>query len=183
MENQSKSPLLRLPGEIRNLIYEYALGGNTINIGFETYRTTYKSNKPREVVPIFKYHCTVFNKPTNPFKMGYPSQVKISSNFTTLHNICRQLYLETDILPYQLNIMSFSSYNVMFNLLFMEKRLSRRQLDAITQVMLPDALPQPNLLTYLGNLNTVALAHSLPKYSRGIYYVHRRKGQEPELTT
>ena len=107
--------------------------------------------------------------------------MKISSGFVTLNNICRQLYLETDTLPYKLNMMSFSSYNVMFNMLCIEKRLSQRQLDAITQLILPDVLPQQNMMTYLRNLDKVFLAHDLQNYTKGCYRVRRREGRKPKL--
>ena len=35
MKNQTDSPLLRLPGEIRNAIYAYAVGGYRIDIGWD----------------------------------------------------------------------------------------------------------------------------------------------------
>ena len=63
---QLHSPLLRLPGEIRNKIYEYALGNST------PLRVTGYSHK----VPLRTY-------------------VKLSHQFNELKHTCRQLRLET----------------------------------------------------------------------------------------
>ncbi|KAH7402699.1 hypothetical protein BKA66DRAFT_7035 [Pyrenochaeta sp. MPI-SDFR-AT-0127] len=181
--NQSNSPFLWLPEDVRNIIYEYALGGYTINIEFETYRTTYQSNKPQQVTPIFKYHCTTFNRHLNPYNsisVGKPD-IRTSNSFTLLNRVCRQLYVETSTLPYKLNMLSFGSHNVMFNFLFMEHRLSRQQLDAITKLVLPDALPQPNILTYLRNLERVFIGIEQDHQAKGWYLVVRGEGEEPRL--
>ncbi|KAF1841679.1 uncharacterized protein K460DRAFT_388558 [Cucurbitaria berberidis CBS 394.84] len=179
--NQSTSQILQLPKDVRKLIFEYVLGGNTINVGFETYRATYKSSELRQVVPIFRYHCTVFDKRTNPFKQSQQPYVNVSTGFTLLNNVCRQMYLETATLPFKHNLISFGSHNIMFNFLFMEKRVSCAQLDAITQLVLPDALPQPNMLIYLRNLEQVFLAVDQDFTSKGWFRVVRREGEEPKL--
>ena len=66
-------------------------------------------------------------------------------------------------------------------MLCMEKRLSNRQLDAITKVLLPDALPQPNVLAYLRNLEKVFLCQDLEDKTKGWYRVVRREDEGPEL--
>jgi hypothetical protein len=171
--NQSDSPFLRLPAEVRNRIYEYALGSQTINIGYETYE---------EEQPVFKYHCTVFSRMTNPFKERQQHYVKISKGFTLLNNICRQLYLETAVLPYKLSTIAFDSNNIMVNFLLHEQRLSRSQRHGFKQIIVRNCLPGANMLTYLPNLEKVYLggqqAHNKPS---GWYNVVRREGEEPEL--
>jgi hypothetical protein len=170
-----------LPGEIRNTIYQYALGGGTVNIGYETYRTTYKSDKPCEVTPVFKYHCTVYNQPTNPFKGTKQPWINASTGYTPLNNICRQMYMEAATLPYKHNIMSFDTHNIMFNMLYKDQRLSRQQLDAITQIILPDILPPPNMLVHLRNLDKVFLAFDQDHNDKGWYKVVRSDGSDPKL--
>jgi hypothetical protein len=180
--NQNDSPFLRLPGEVRNAIYEYALGGKTIHIDYETYRTIHKSNKIQTVTPVFKYHCTVYDKkPTNPFNAASQPYRKFSTSFTPLNNVCRQLYQETAILPYNLNLICFGSHNIMFNFLFMEKRLSRQQLDAFTQLMLPDELPGSNMLGLLRNLEKVYLAVDQGGKAKGWFVVVGQEGGKPKL--
>ncbi|KAF1834488.1 hypothetical protein BDW02DRAFT_550291 [Decorospora gaudefroyi] len=182
--NQTNSPLLQLPENVRSLIYKYALGGKTINIGFETYRTIYSPQKPRQaqqVIPIFKYNCTVFNSFTNPFKATALPYLKWSTSFTLLNNICRQLYEETATLPYKLNLISFGSHNIMINFLLMERRLSRQQLDAITQLVLPNALPESNMRGYLRNLDRVFLAFDQNGLPKSWYCIIRDEGEEPKV--
>lgn len=175
LTNQSNSPFLRLPAEIRNKIYEDALGGNTILIGYETF----KSSSFR-VVPVFKYHCTVYNRKTDPFIERHSPRVTVSTSFTMLNNVCRQLYLETNILASKLNLLAFTTHNVMFNFLLMEQRFSLPQCLAIKELALYND-PGPAILEYLPNLEQVWL--HIDKYSslRGWYSVVREEGRRPEL--
>ncbi|KAJ4992700.1 hypothetical protein SVAN01_01746 [Stagonosporopsis vannaccii] len=178
--NQSKSPFLRLPEEVRVRIYRFALGGKTITIGYETYRHVGSASELK-VVPMFRYCCAVYSQPAvNPFKNPLP-YVNVSYGFTPLNNICRQLYNETATLPYTLNSLAFSSHNTLFNFLFLEQRLSREQCDAITSITLQDALPTSNLLAYMRNLQKIVLVDDLPGNSKGTYKVTRVKGKTPKL--
>jgi hypothetical protein len=92
-----------LPGEIRNQIYAIVLGGNTIKIGYETYRPIYTNTKLIENVPTFKYYCTVYNQLVNPYKERQHPDVGVFIEFTLLNNVCRQLYLETATSDYPNN--------------------------------------------------------------------------------
>ncbi|KAH6620364.1 hypothetical protein C7974DRAFT_415574 [Boeremia exigua] len=179
--NQSKSPLLRLPGEVRARIYRYVLGGKTITIGYETYRRVETASEPARVVPTFRYCCAVYSQPNvDPFKKQLP-YINVTFGFTLLNNICRQLYYETAKLPYTLNTLAFSSHNTLFNFLFLEQRLSCEQRDAITSITLQDALPMSNLLIYLRNLQKIVLVDDLPGNPKGTYKVTRVKGKIPKL--
>lgn len=175
---------MKLPAEVRNTIYEYALGGNTINIGYETYRITYKDlreQKAREVLSIFKYRCSVYDlKGENPFNDIQKPYIKVSHELTLLNNICRQLYLETAVLPYKLNTLCFDSYSILFNMLVMEKRLTRQHLDVIEMIKLPNELPQASVLAYLRNLKQVSIC-STTSTDKGVYRVVREEGREPKL--
>jgi hypothetical protein len=172
---------LRLPGEVRNRIYEYALGGNTINICYETYRSTYVNDQPVKEEPVFKYHCIVFDKLTNPYLENRMNKVGISYSFILLNSVCRQLYLETAILPYKLNTIAFGSHNIMMNFLLFERRLSRLQRSAITTLVLPDNLPASNILEYLPNLEKLYLGFDHYDDWKGWYRVIREDGQETKL--
>jgi hypothetical protein len=131
---------------------------------------------------MFRYHCTVFSRITNPFKERQQHYVKVSKGFTLLNNICRQLYLETAVLPYKLSIIAFDSNNIMVNFLLHEQRLSRSQRHGLKQIIVRNYLPGANMLTYLPNLEKVYLgdqqAHNKPS---GWYNVVRREGEGPEL--
>ncbi|KAF2032218.1 hypothetical protein EK21DRAFT_99100 [Setomelanomma holmii] len=182
--NQSTSPFLRLPGEVRKLICEFVLGSeNTINICYETYRTVYLHNTPVRNDPIFKYHCTVFDNNTNPYTEKLAGKTKITHSFTLLNGVCRQLYLETAALPYKLNLIAFDSHHIMMNFLIIERRLSRQQRSAITRLVLPNDLPATNVLTALPNLDKIFLGlDNFDKdYWKGWYRVVRNNGEEPRL--
>jgi hypothetical protein len=182
-KNQAGSPFLCLPAQVRNTIYEYALGGKTILIDYETYRNTYKGNKLRISTPIFKYHCTVYDKkPFNPFGKVKLPYLKSCLSFTPLNNVCRQLYRETAVLPYKLNLICFGSHNIMFNFLFREQRLARQHREALTQMVLPDGLPGSNMVGCLPNLERVFLADDQDGNRQGDwYYVVRQEGEVPKL--
>ncbi len=157
------------------------LGGKTITIGYETYRCVELDMEPARVVPVFRYCCAVYSQPgVNPFKKQLP-YINVTNSYTPLNNICRQLYNETATLPYTLNTLAFSTHNTLFNFLFLEQRLSREQRDAITSVTLQDALPMPNLLTYMRNLQKVVLVDDIPGNKKGTYKVTRVEGKAPKL--
>jgi len=60
-----------------------------------------------------------------------------------------------------------------------EKRLSRQQLEAFTQLLLPDGLPASNVLSWLRNVGKVHLAFEQDGQLKGWYQVIRREGAEP----
>jgi hypothetical protein len=175
--NQQESPFLKLPAEIRNQIYEETLpDGDTVLIDYETYHNTDK-----DVLPVFKYRCQVFSPSTDPFQYRY-YETDISREVTLLGGVCRQLYLETAVLPFKLNVIAFSSHNVMTNFLLFEQRLSRQQRYAITALLLCDNLPGANILTYLPNVQEVMLSTGQRiDAAKGRYRVIRNQGEEPRL--
>jgi hypothetical protein len=75
MQNQRDSPLLRMPPEIRNRIYDFALGGNTFVL--------LKDDDTEKIVNKTK-----------------------SKNALALLAVSRQLYAETALLPFSLNVFS-----------------------------------------------------------------------------
>lgn len=91
--------------------------------------------------------------------------------------------METATLPYELNTISFGSYNAMFNFLYWENRLSRQQADAITQLVLPDGLPGPTILDHLQGLKKVFLGVELANLRKGWYHVVREEGKHPRLVS
>lgn len=179
--NQTNSYLLQLPASVRNKIFEYTLGGNTIKIGYETYRTNFKGGEPVNSVPIFKYNYCVYNGRSNPFKAQSLYQAVVMRSYTTLNNVCRQLYEETALLPFRLNLLAFSSSNVMFNFLYQEQRLTRQQRNAITELIMPDGMIEQNVLNGMRGLKAFYLSRSVEGDSRGCYAVVREEGKEARL--
>ncbi|KAF2192808.1 hypothetical protein K469DRAFT_621457 [Zopfia rhizophila CBS 207.26] len=169
--NQKMSPLLRLPGELRNHIYELILGGKVIYIQYQTYESqgwnpikeTYKSTIPR-----FRFHCTVFNQPVKLPSIVFPEfapqmQGKGEEGFTLLNGVCRQLYNDTAVLPYELNAWVFSSYTALENFILHRKALPRSHRKAITDLVVPFTLPSESLVDYMGGLQSVYLVE-IEKY-------------------
>lgn len=80
--NQQQSPLLRLPGELRNRIYEYALKG------FEL-RPLYPADFARCVLSALYITST--------------RRLMSAPHFCALTRVCWQIYAETKALPFALN--------------------------------------------------------------------------------
>ncbi|KAF2850756.1 hypothetical protein T440DRAFT_518050 [Plenodomus tracheiphilus IPT5] len=78
-ENAKQSPLLRLPAELRNQIWELVLGGNIC----------YVDRKP----------WSMHNRKRQSFR--------VTNVHSALLRICRQVYSETALLPFQLNEFCF----------------------------------------------------------------------------
>lgn len=175
--NQQESPFLKLPAEIRNQIYEETLpDGDTVLIDYETYR-----NNGNKSLPVFKYRCQCFSPSTDPFQYRY-YETDISRKVTLLSGVCRQFYLETAVLPFKLNVIAFSSHNVMTNFLLLEQRLSHQQRYAITALLLRDNLPGATVLMYLPNVQEVMLGMGRGvDAAKGRYRVVRKQGEEPRL--
>jgi hypothetical protein len=74
--NKIESPLLALLDEIRNIVYEYALGG-------------------MEVEPSNKHSCLLISSPREP-KRSFHSLLRVQE-------VCQQMKDETASLPYKLN--------------------------------------------------------------------------------
>jgi len=118
--NQINSRLLRLPREIRDVIYAFALGGNHIHsrVQWESIEQNPRPTPPGAVSPA----STRYNQ--NPYRRivvhSAAAAELLSDNLTRRcpysHKIslallftCRQVYSETLLLPYSLNIFSFGS--------------------------------------------------------------------------
>ncbi|KAL1603993.1 hypothetical protein SLS60_005585 [Paraconiothyrium brasiliense] len=89
--NSTQSPLLRLPPEIRNKIWEYAIGGFNIKV----FRT-----RSCEHLKELSYYADDLSE-------------KLSRPTFHLHKVCRQAYVETAPLIYTLNTFGFYKVSAM----------------------------------------------------------------------
>ncbi|KAH4583457.1 hypothetical protein HBI33_026050 [Parastagonospora nodorum] len=114
INNQANSPLLRLPAELRNQIYEHTLSGlviriemsmNKENCGFTT--------------------CSTYSTIYDPRRYGL-------GNLSALSTVCRQLHTETHLLPFCLN--DFGGYSKSFTQAIDGGHLSTEQVNAIRKV-------------------------------------------------
>ncbi|KAF2795811.1 hypothetical protein K505DRAFT_193235, partial [Melanomma pulvis-pyrius CBS 109.77] len=99
--NRKQSPLLHLPAEIRNQIFEYALGGQTWKIG------------------VLK-------------GVGVTNKKKHALN---LLGVCRQIYAETAIIPFQASTFKASNPRKLCTWLL---AISPARREAITTICLGD---------------------------------------------
>ena len=134
--NQEVSPLLRLPPEIRNYIYELVLSVGIISVHHRPvgHRWHLGRNPPKgvhEVIP-GGFYCRRLDISQNPWvETRNSSTNKEERGVTLLSPVCRQLYRETNLLPFQLNAWCFESVTVMERYVIKEKRLPREQRRAL----------------------------------------------------
>ncbi|KAH6864799.1 hypothetical protein BKA58DRAFT_471995 [Alternaria rosae] len=118
--NMTQSPLLRLPGELRNKIFAYAVGGHVI---LAKLVTLYEPNFAERLE--FCLTTTVQPKPPKePRNRGYHGSHHIYSGDSldvflpgntsqrvsrifTVGRVCRQIYTETALLQYKTNCFHF----------------------------------------------------------------------------
>jgi hypothetical protein len=93
--NARLSPLLRLPAELRNQIFSYALGG--YNIHFQIVREARDPLVPFQVLRMER----VFDIRRPKHESGLTSEEK--SSFLNLTLVSRQIYTETGLLPFVAN--------------------------------------------------------------------------------
>jgi hypothetical protein len=89
------SPLLRLPGEIRNCIYEYVIGGN-------------------EIIPACLRHLERSIVLLSRADDNWESPPMQPSDIFNLSRVCRQLRIETHVLPFKLNVINNSLFDFHF---------------------------------------------------------------------
>jgi len=106
--NRQRSPLLRLPAELRNKIYEYALGGMELRISYRTRKFA--------LLSALSYDPSVSLTPLH--------------RFVGLTLVSRQLYAETKILPFDLCTMDVTRSSFHFQI----ERLNATQRQAISTI-------------------------------------------------
>ncbi|KAF1840370.1 uncharacterized protein K460DRAFT_410962 [Cucurbitaria berberidis CBS 394.84] len=142
--NASNSPLLRLPGEIRNHIWALAMGGHYIKIEEVVYRKTTES----------LWMKTTYRAPANiEDRICPPSAFRFPE-------VCRQIYSETATLGYKLNTFVFDHY-ISYNSKWMA-RLLPGQKSAITSVVLESVMFEG----YVANISVGSLRLTLPNLKR-----------------
>lgn len=98
MRNQAESPLLRLPGELRNRIYELAVGGNIIVVT--------KSYKRWRKTSVYLTSAD----PSGPDAKSAQASIRAPvSGIFTIGLVCRQLHRETALSQYAKNLFHFDS--------------------------------------------------------------------------
>jgi hypothetical protein len=126
-------------------------------------------------LPVFKYRSIVTKEYHHPSGRASLSRVEKTLGMSLLSGVCRQLYVETSTLPYELNDIGFRTHNSMFNFFYAEKRPSRRQRNAITHVSVTDELPVPVVLARLPNLQRV---HLVGEEKKNMYAANTKRSAD-----
>ncbi|KAH4311692.1 hypothetical protein HBI81_129930 [Parastagonospora nodorum] len=129
--NRQRSPLLRLPGELRNKVYEYVLSSVTVSVF-----------PPSDAQYRYQLHAHI----SGP--VAAPTADPTVSNAMALTRVCRQISVETVSLPLQLftfYINSDESFPKFLNYLLPIQR------DAIKtiQISTPDAMEGGSLFHWV----------------------------------
>ncbi|KAF2874969.1 hypothetical protein BDV95DRAFT_665622 [Massariosphaeria phaeospora] len=98
--NARESPLLSLPAEIRNQIYQYAMGGSEINVTRARPTNHHPDWRKRSKCLFWHGRATHLE----PFVRSSPEGVGTSFHFP---ETCRQVYAETVTLGYSTNLFIF----------------------------------------------------------------------------
>ncbi|KAI4611745.1 hypothetical protein J4E83_007996 [Alternaria metachromatica] len=120
LRNQAESPLLRLPGELRNRIYELAVGGNIIVVS-----SSYKRWRKMSV------YLTSAD-PSGPDAKSAQASIRAPvSDIFTIGLVCRQLHRETALIQYAKNL--FHLDNIYYGRDFVDS-LSSAQRALVTSI-------------------------------------------------
>lgn len=184
-QNQRRSPLLRLPPELRNRIYELVLDVGQVNVGFKRWEHRLRTPHGRRAFDTIEggFCCRVLGRDENPWrpsKPPVPGDPAPSRGMTLLSPVCRRLYHETTLLPYTLNAWSFASRHVMERYVMKEKRLPLPQRRAIHTLYSQHVLPWA-VEKYLGGLKVIVLENGL-KMTKRFIEADLEHGQRPTIS-
>ncbi|TLD10088.1 hypothetical protein PgNI_05888 [Pyricularia grisea] len=172
-EGSLTSPLLRLPAELRLRIYELLLDVGQISIDYRAWTPNTKARPG--------FYCRTLASKADPWALPPVDHRGISRDpalrgqntapesrvadkvtqtgatlggVTLLSGVCRQLYHETAILPFQLNTWSFHSPRLL-NRYLKERRMTLKQRRAV-KVLVVREKPSKAVENMFGGLQVVA---------------------------
>ncbi|KAK1709725.1 uncharacterized protein BDZ83DRAFT_591797 [Colletotrichum acutatum] len=114
--NRTQSPFLRLPPEIRNKIYRLLLSNMGIHV----------LHDPKTG----SFHCLALRPGANPWTCA----AVLGRGLTLLVLVCRQLYYETELIPYRENAWSWATPGLMERYLLTERRMGFAQRRVLREV-------------------------------------------------
>jgi hypothetical protein len=149
-QNDQRSPLLRLPVEIRQQIYAWVLGGHHIQIEYKPHEHRRRQKNGQRyhehIIGGLWHFCTPTNRSlSRPFgtdyewgKFEWPDRYNVGLQVRSLARVSRQVHQDTSLLLFEPNLFSFANYWVMRKWLLTLKPVQRR---AIRRICLPGYLP------------------------------------------
>ncbi|KAJ4345396.1 uncharacterized protein N0V89_011526 [Didymosphaeria variabile] len=117
--NQVNSPLLQLPGEVRNSIYHYVFANEVL--------------RQTRTGPDWRSPNMKFLPPLSFHDRQNPRRPRDQRNWLSLVLVCRQLYVEARILPFQQNAFSITRLRHICPLL---RTMHPEQREKITEIQL-----------------------------------------------
>ncbi|ORY10658.1 hypothetical protein BCR34DRAFT_566509 [Clohesyomyces aquaticus] len=172
--NQSSSPFLHLPAEVRNLVYELVFGKGQILVNYQTYQWVTKAiggKESYELVKVFKYRYTVYPMSADLINGTHIKGIAASKVFTPMNLVCRQLWYETATLPFKLNRWLFTTHQLMMNFLWFEKKLQRHQRRSMATMFVASQLPSKTMVQWMGGLKKIYLVEGIFEQHSGWYEV------------
>jgi len=88
------------------------------------------------------FFSLVLGADENPWHGSPAALTRAPQRITLLSNVCRQLYVETAVLPFRLNAWSFENSRLMERYVQTEKRLTAQQRRAVQTLVVREALPK-----------------------------------------
>lgn len=149
--NRAQSPFLRLPYELRLLIYELVLGHRQIHIRFVPWRQHKHHTKNGAVYTDTvkgRFHHEILDQRQDPWAIEAERLPRATlpcqedNSLTLLSGVCRQLYHETALLPYRLNTWSFENMHVMGKYIIKENKMPLQQRRAIHTIWCKERIPK-----------------------------------------
>ncbi|KAK4149275.1 hypothetical protein C8A00DRAFT_47074 [Chaetomidium leptoderma] len=180
--NQQFSPLLRLPPELRNRIYELVLDVGQINVYFKKWEHRARTRHGQRYYETTEggFGCRILDRDQNPWRDPKPETTTESPSsgrgMKLLSPVCRQLYHETVLLPFRLNAWSFESLSAMDRYVMKEKRLPLPHRRAIRLLYVQTVLPTA-VENYFGGLEVVVLGSGLTMAKRMVESDHAEHGR------
>ncbi|KAK0621873.1 hypothetical protein B0T17DRAFT_535294, partial [Bombardia bombarda] len=179
-QNQTSSPLLKLPAELRNKIYNLVLSVGQINVCHKrwAHRAHTRPGTTQRYYETIEggFWCRILPAEVDPWRPSqtailpprashssrlaidhYPPVEPPPRGMTLLSPVCRQLYHETALLPYALNAWSFESTWVMDRYVMKEKRLPMPQRRAI-RILYSQQVLTAAVEKFFGGLEVILLS-------------------------
>ncbi|CAA9956800.1 hypothetical protein PTMSG1_00408 [Pyrenophora teres f. maculata] len=153
--NMTESPFLRLPAELRNMIYEFAVAGHIILIETELMTTKRLRNG------LFTARA---HKPDEKINGRWASDGKRVYPLFAFDLVCRQIRAETSLLQYRTNYFHFDTHE---DLEFFSTQLTSTQLHAITDISIDYSKHSERLYSGLcRGVRVPSMLHMFPRLRR-----------------
>jgi hypothetical protein len=148
-QNMQDSPLLRLPGEIRNMVYNYTLPSGQYTIREQT---------SCSVIERFIARNSKTKPAPTPGEPGLVAEGHTINDLSLLL-VCRQIHSETALIPFKQNVFCFANLDALIDI---ESIFTPKQCSAITNIQVNCRLDEMDLTVIEWYKDARPLSESLP---------------------